>query len=99
MYANGVQMEIPDLDKDDLIKKACDHYNSWKLYRSDYCFASPSCDEGFLKRISINYLRHKCTTYENELRKFYKRVGNKKALNVLRERIDEAIKQKYEWLR
>lgn len=99
MYANGVQIEIPDFGKEDLIKKACDHYNLRHLFRSDYCYASPSCDEGFLKRISINYLRHKCTAYENELDKFYGKVGKQEAHDVLKERINEAIKQKYEWLR
>ena len=97
MYANEVQINIPDYQKDKLIKKACDHYNSW----NDNCYywATPSSNETFLKRICINYLRHQCTCYDKELEKFYKKVGVHEAHNVLQNRINEAIKQKYEWLR
>jgi hypothetical protein len=34
-----------------------------------------------------------------ELQRFYKKVGVHEAHDVLQERINEAIKQKYEWLR
>lgn len=97
MYANGVQIIIPDFEKNKLIQKACDHYN-WKK-SSAYNIATPSSDYLFLKRICINYLRHQCTCYEEELRKFYGKVGFQNAHDVLQTRINEAIKQKYEWLR
>ena len=103
MYANGVRINIPNDKKDKLIQKACDHYNcrnSWKEWENfNYTKASPSSDESFLKRITINYLRHQCTTYDEELRKFFKKVGGSKAHDILQKRINEAIKQKYEWLR
>lgn len=101
MYANGVQIKIPDMEKDKLIEKACYHYNiRHYIYGSLYDEkATPSSDESFLKRITINYLRHKCTTYDMELQRFYKKVGKHEAHDVLQERINEAIKQKYEWLR
>lgn len=103
MYANGVQISIPSYEKDKLIKKACDHYNRWNSWKEweylDYWRATPSSDESFLKRICINYLRHQCTCYDNELVKFYRKVGVHEAHNVLQTRINDAIKQKYEWLR
>jgi len=103
MYANGVQIEVPDYEKGKLIEKACNHYNSWKEWKEGgwdgEWRATPSCDESFLKRITINYLRHECTCYEKELEKFFSKVGKSEAHNVLQERINEAIKQKYEWLR
>ena len=97
MYANGVQINIPNFEKDKLIELACDHYNR----RNDNAYypASPSSDYIFLKRICINYLRHQCTCYDDELGRFYRKVGVQEAHNVLQERINEAIKQKYEWLR
>ena len=97
MYANGVQINIPDFEKNKLIQKACDHYN-WRNNNA-YNIATPSSDSIFLKRICINYLRHQCTFYEEELRKFYGKVGVQNAHDVLQTRINEAIKQKYEWLR
>lgn len=96
-YANGMQINIPTYGKDKLVRLACDHYNWWN--NKPYNYATPSSDESFLKRITINYLRHQCTCYDRELRKFYKKVGVQDAHNVLQERINEAIKQKYEWLR
>ena len=103
MYANGVQIEIPDLRKEKLIEKACNHYNWWnslKKFSFDGCNrATPSSDESFLKRITMNYLRHKCTCYEDELEKFRFKVGKQEAHDILQQRINDAIIQKYEWLR
>ena len=105
MYANEIQIDIPIMPKDKLIRKACNHYNSWHSFKQecnyeyDYYMASPSSDEEFLKRITINYLRHQWTVYEKELDKFHRKVGKQEAHDVLKERINEAIKQKYEWLR
>ena len=105
MYANGIKINIPTMPKDKLIRKACNHYNRWHSFKQecnyeyDHCMATPSSNEEFLKRITINYLRHQCTVYENELDKFYGKVGKQEAHDALKERINEAIKQKYEWLR
>jgi hypothetical protein len=102
-YANGVQIEIPTMEKDKLIEKACYHYNSWKEWKEGgwdgEWRATPSCDESFLKRITVNYLRHECTCYDKELQKFIKKIGKNEAHDVLQKRINEAIIQKYEWLR
>lgn len=97
MYANGVQIVIPEYEKDKLIQKACNHYNRWN--DNAYYPATPSSDYLFLKRICVNYLRHQCTCYDDELRNFYGKVGVQDAHDVLQTRINEAIKQKYEWLR
>lgn len=103
MYANGVQIKVPTYDKDKLIQNACNHYNRWNDWKEGgYCDgwrATPSSDKSFLKRITINYLRHQCTCYDKELEKFFRKVGKQEAHDVLQKRINEAIKQKYEWLR
>ena len=103
MYANGVQIKIPTMEKDKLIEKACYHYNSWKEWKEGgwdgEWRVTPSCDESFLKRITVNYLRHECTCYDKELQKFIKKIGKNEAHDVLQKRINEAIIQKYEWLR
>jgi len=103
MYANGMQINIPSYEKDKLVKLACDHYNWWNDWKEweygDFRRATPSSEESFLKRICINYLRHQCTCYDDELGKFYRKIGVQDAHDVLQTRINEAIKQKYEWLR
>ena len=113
MYANGVQISIPTIRKEELIRRACNSYNHFhrpiqRPWEYDIDFqerlfswnpASKDSDEEFLKRITINYLRHKCTCYDKELESFCKKVGKQDAHDVLQKRINEAIKQKYEWLR
>lgn len=102
-YANEIKINIPTIKKKKLIQRACYHYNSWHRldYLDNYEFniATPSSEEDFLKRICINYLRHQCTNYDNELRKFYNKVGVGDFHDILQSRINNAIKQKYEWLR
>lgn len=103
MYANGVQIVIPEFEKDKLIQKACEHYN-WLNSMKGFAYnglarVTPSCDISLLKRITFDYLSDHCSCYEEELNKFCKTIGVKKAHDILKARIDEAIKQKYEWLR
>ena len=103
LYVNSVQIKIPTMDKDKLIRNACHHYNSWREWKEGgwdgEWRASPSSDESFLKRITLNYLRHQCTCYEDELDKFRMKVGKQEAHDILQKRINDAIKQKYEWLK
>ena len=102
MYANGVQIEVPDYEKGKLIEKACEYYNaclSKGLGRCDSERATPSRSESFLKRITIHYLQCECTLCNKELCEFLMKTRNKEALIVLQERVNDAIKQKYEWLR
>ena len=99
LYAKEVKIDIPTIEKNRLIEMACNHYNernSWKEY---FYWATPSSDKIFLKRITINYLRHQCTHYDEELMNFYKKVGVGEAHDILKSRINKAIKQKYEWLK
>ena len=98
-YAKEIHISIPDMEKERLINRACSNYNWWhSLDKYHYCYATPTSDEEFLKRITINFIRHQCTCYENELYKMYGKVGVQEAHDILQERINEAIKQKYEWL-
>ena len=102
MYANGVQIVVPDYEKDKLIEKACEYYNaclSKGLGRCDSERATPSRSESFLKRITIHYLQCECTLCNKEVCEFLMKTRNKEALIVLQERVNDAIKQKYEWLR
>ena len=101
--ANAISINIPTMEKDKLIENACYHYNNWNEWKEceygNFTKATPSSDKEFLKRITINYLRHQCTSYDNTLRKFYKKVGVQEAHDILQDRINNAIKEKYEWLR
>lgn len=102
MYANGVQIMVPDYEKDKLIKKACEFYNAC-MSKGVFCCdgekATPSSNESFIKKIVIYFLRFECSYLNDEFDTFFKRVGKNKAFAVLQGRILDAIKQKYDWLR
>ena len=79
-----------------------EYYNaclSKGLGRCDSERATPSRGESFLKRITIHYLQCECTFCNEELCEFLMKTRNEEALIVLQERVNDAIKQKYEWLR
>lgn len=61
-------------------------------------FADEGSDREFLKRICINYLRHECTAYEDELDRMSGEVGVREAHDLLQNRINEAIRAKYKEL-
>ena len=99
-WVTSLKINIPDMDKSDIISRACKEYNEWHLY-NDYNdgirLASPSSDINFLARICTNYLRHKCTSYEKHLNKMFGKVGVKEAHDILQTRINDAIHKKYPW--
>ena len=99
-WVMSLKIHIPDIDRDELIERACKEYNEWHL-REDYYdgfeIASQYSDERFLGRICTNYLRHKCTSYEKHLSKMFGKVGVHEGHDVLQARINDAIHEKYPW--
>lgn len=63
----------------------------------DFSMASPKSDEDFIARISTNYIRHECTTYEKQLDKMFGKTGKDIGHDLLKSRINEAIHRKYPW--
>lgn len=101
-YANGVQIHIPTYEKEELVERACKFYNasvSKGIYSSQYGMATPSREEPFLKRIASKYLECECTFCNEEINTLFDKIRKDKAYDILQQRINDAIKQKYEWLR
>lgn len=77
------------------------HYEEFNEYgyceEPDFSLATVDSDPAFLARISVNYLRHQCTKYDNQLIKLYGKVGNGDAHDLLKKRVNEAIYKKYPW--
>ena len=95
-HINSLSITLPDLSLDEVIKRACSHYNNWHRY--DEYDATPYSAPIFLKRITTNYLRHCCTKYERVLDGLYGKVGRIEAYNVLKKKINDTIYDKYTWL-
>ncbi len=92
-HAESVEFDIPALEMEDLISRACAHYNS--RHRDQWMMATPKSDPEFLERIAVNYLRHVCTDYDWELRELRWRVGNDLACDTVRTRVLCAIAEAY----
>lgn len=105
-YARTVKIEVPVMSEKTLLDEAVEHYNEWQDYKGRYeriiygdnktgYFA----DTEFLNRISVNYLRHECTEYEEQLYELSGKVGIQEAHDILKERINQAIFEVYPDLR
>ncbi len=99
-------VELHPMDKATLQKKAVDHYNSiWDGYDENGRFREENCrrangteDDQFLDRITVNYIPHSLTGYEERLLKTRGKVGSEDARNIIRSDILNAIASAYPWL-
>lgn len=104
-HVNGLNIVVPEMPEQELREKAVKSFNDFKeakaMRRDDYEFepATVNSDETFLNRISMNYLRHKCTKYERELNQIFGKVGVDDAYVILKEKINGAILEKYPFLK
>jgi hypothetical protein len=93
---------LPVLKQDELITRACAHYNAFQETRlaergwdDDFTPAAPASNPAFLERICVNYLRHACTRYEQELDRIFGKVGVEEAREELFRHICEKIAAVY----
>lgn len=93
-----VQIAVPTISRNELTRKACQHYNGRNIDRPDSLRASPRADPEFLARICVNYLRHALTRYDELCDEIKGRVGKSEARTLLKERILDAIAETYPWL-
>lgn len=96
-----MKIKFPEFESDEeLIKTACNHYNSLWAFRGEFdkC-ASPHTDsDEFLRRITLNYLRHACTNYDKLLATMRKQTGINDAIGILHKRIKESAIEQHPWL-
>jgi hypothetical protein len=103
-YVEQLDITVPRLNKWVLVERACANYND--MHIGDESHASLPVgrnfkiivEDDFLKRITVNYLRHMLTSYERELRRLHGRVGVDDAIELLREQIYDEISITYPWL-
>lgn len=94
-----VTIRVPRLRRDRLTARACWHYNCRASERGDFAAdANPRCDQDFLDRITVNYLRHCLTDYERELARFVGRIGRVEAYREIKCKVLDAIAGEYPWL-
>ena len=95
----GITIRVPRLRRDQAVARACEHYNDRAADRRNYeALADETCDDDFLDRITVNYLRHCLTSYEGELSRFFGRVGHAGACQEIKQNVLDAIVKEYPWL-
>lgn len=92
-----IKLTVPQLEEAELVAQACQNYNSLGVRRGRE-EASSQSDEAFLKRISVNYLRHRLSPYEEYLESLYGRVGRKSAYGPIKQKVLRAIADAYPYL-
>lgn len=86
---------------EEIIKDAVNSYNNFKSNCADergdfdYQPASINSDKAFLTRITVNYLRHRCSPYEQILDRISGKVGKQEAYALLNQKIFQRISEMF----
>lgn len=94
-YLKNLKIDVPVFERKDLLKKSIDHFND----RNDIERASRNSDSAFLNRITVNFIRHILTNYEDELEEIFGKVGVNKAYLEVKKKVYDAISVKYPYLK
>lgn len=93
-----IQVVVPILPLPQIIQDACDAYNHFHNsldFDHDWRQATVNSDSVFLDRIAVNHLRHRLTSYEDDLAKVFGKVGVRCAYKEINQKIYVAISQAY----
>ncbi len=91
--AEEIQFDIPDKEIKELIQLAIKDYEDYNCTTVFYK------DEDFIARITLNYIRHKCTKYDRVLNQLKGSVGIQETYEIIKEKVNGAIKDKYAFLK
>lgn len=93
-YVDSIVIEVPQMTEEELTSRAIMHYNDMRSgTEKDRAYASSSRD--FLDRISVNYLRHELTKYEQHLGEIASKTGAVDCRTSIRRKVYDAIKDAY----
>jgi hypothetical protein len=96
-YLEGLTLDVPMLPGDVLTRQACAHYNRRQAerYWEEWREATPDSDPAFLARITVNYVRHGLSRYEQELEQVFGKVGVREAYAAISQKVYGAIGAAY----
>jgi hypothetical protein len=90
-----LQIEVPALDFDVLIQRACSEHRSFNADKPNKQRFTRDSDEDSLHRICVNYLRHQLTKYDNLLDEVSGKPGADDLRAMIREKVLDAIEVTY----
>ena len=98
--AAGYKPILPILKYEELKEKAIAHYVMLNNERGKYYVSDElnSASDDFLNRIISNYIRHMLSDYEYKLKSLKGKVGGDESYYIIRDKINQAIKEAYPFL-
>lgn len=94
--ANQFTVVLEPIELDKIYDLAIQSYNDFNLCKGNYdSWASIDSDKEFLNRITVNYLRHNSTPYENRLDDNFGLVGKREAYIIIKNKVLLAIANTY----
>lgn len=96
-WAESIPISVVALSPQKALQLAINHYNThqFECGRDDYEPATINSRLSFLRRITVNYLRHCGTDYERLLTERFGKTGVNEAIRVIRRRVYEKIAETY----
>lgn len=96
----AVKVKVPRMSQEQLVARACRHYNDWNIGRDNWSgnLATKDSDVLFLHRICVNFLRHEMTEYDDHLDEVRGKVGTGDAYLAIRKKVFDVIAEVYPWL-
>ncbi len=93
---NAMSVDVRRLSDRELTRQAQQAYNDHRgEWDYDFMPAGDASDKSFLDRITVNYIRHNLTKYDNALEDLARKTGKGEALNALRRKVYDAIAEAY----
>ena len=86
-------ISVEFIPRNELVPLVIDDYNDRNYYK-DY-LTLRDLDQSTLERLTVNYIRHQLTSYDQCLGLIFSKVGKKEGYRLLRERIYNCISESY----
>jgi len=99
---DSIKISIPRFKKiNNLIEKAIKNYNDFQFERGvefgyeNTNYATINMDKEFLDRITVNYIRHNLTEYDDHIDDLFGKTGKDQAYSLLKDKILIEIEKVY----
>ena len=86
-------ISVEFIPRNKLVPLVIDDYNDRNYYK-DY-LTLRDLDQSTLERLTVNYIRHQLTSYDQCLGLIFSKVGKKEGYRLLKERIYKCISESY----
>ena len=95
-FVHQLDIQVPQVDRETLVRRACDFYNARANERGPGpASASIDSDPAFLAQITVDYIRQNLTDYEAALHAQFGKVGVEDAVEAIRNKVYTAIAEAY----